>query len=140
MTDESESGIGLAELLRSLGWELRRANEFAKDLEVPSLTWAEAVVELELAVNVTAKGGIKFSLFGIGAEGGADRGSTRTLRTQVKVVPWKFADELGLTVGGPMEESGPADEEVLVQLRDEVERIKSEREGSSQFMPPQQPQ
>lgn len=96
MSDETDPELGLAELLQSLGSELRRANEAAVEGRRTTLAWSEATVEVELEVRVTAKGGIRFAVLGIGAEGGADRGTGRTVRAAVRCVPFSaLEDKLG---------------------------------------------
>jgi hypothetical protein len=87
MERANDPELGLAELLSSLGEELRIANQRAADRGAATLAWADATVDVELAVSTNAKGGIRFLVLGIGAEGGADRGTTRALRAQVRCVP-----------------------------------------------------
>ena len=106
MARNEQPDLGLAEVLLSLGEELREANRTASGLPSPSLVWDDAVVEVVLGVNVTARGGVKFSVLGFGAEGGADRESTRTIRAQVRVTPFQTKNvrdddgPTGIVVGG----------------------------------------
>jgi hypothetical protein len=51
------------------------------------VVWADATVEVALDVKVTAKGGIKFAVLGIGADGGAEPATGRIVRAQVRCVP-----------------------------------------------------
>jgi hypothetical protein len=95
--------LGLADLLQALGQELRNANQRAEVNKVATLAWTEATVEVALEVKTTAKGGIKFAVMGIGAEGGADRGTGRTIRAQVHCVPAEKHDaspRVGIDFGG----------------------------------------
>jgi hypothetical protein len=87
MNLNNDRELGLAELLQSMGEELREANERAEAYGRATLAWEEATVEVVLEVKTTAKGGVKFAVLGIGAEGGADRGAGRTVRAQVRCVP-----------------------------------------------------
>jgi hypothetical protein len=87
MNGANDRELGLAEVLESLGEDLREANERAAANGVATLAWAEATVELALEVKATAKGGIKFAVLGLGGEGGAERARGRTVRAQVHCVP-----------------------------------------------------
>jgi hypothetical protein len=98
---KKDQELGLAELLGSLGQELREANERATAKDVATLAWADAVVEVLLEVRTTAKGAIKFEVLGIGAEGGGDRGTGRTIRAQVRCVPAAENPVAGEVVGVP---------------------------------------
>ena len=80
MADAGDQELDLAQLLGSLGEELREANEQARANDVATLAWSEATIEVVLEVQTTVKGGIKFAVLGIGAQGGADRGTGRTIR------------------------------------------------------------
>jgi hypothetical protein len=106
MNREEDRELGLAELLESLGEELRTANGRAGAKGVATLAWAEATVEVELEVKTTAKGEIKFAVLGIGAGAGADRGTGRTVRAQVRCVPAGEVVARSDIVGKPVEVRG----------------------------------
>ena len=87
MANAGDQELDLAQLLGSLGEELRKANKQARANDVATLAWSEATIEVVLEVKTTVKGGIKFAVLGIGAQGGADQGTGRTIRAQVRCVP-----------------------------------------------------
>ena len=59
MANAGDQELDLAQLLGSLGEELRKANKQARANDVATLAWSEATIEVVLEVKTTVKGGIK---------------------------------------------------------------------------------
>ncbi len=73
------SRLGLADVLQSLGQELRDAAERGGS----TLSWMNASIEMEVAVEASAGGGVKFWVLNAEAAGSL----TRTTRVTVNVTP-----------------------------------------------------
>jgi hypothetical protein len=81
MSNQSTSSprLGLADVLQSLGEELRDAAERGGS----TLSWMNASVEMEVAVEASAGGGVKFWVLNADTAGSL----TRTTRITVNVTP-----------------------------------------------------
>ena len=62
--DEDEGLLDLADVLRRLGAEFRRAAE----VEEPTIQWSYATVELETVITRGGDGGIRFGVVSAGAK------------------------------------------------------------------------
>jgi hypothetical protein len=90
MNEETQPGrLGIADVLQELGAELREAAERGGS----TISWMSAEVELEVAVEITAGGGVKFWV--LNAEAAAAK--TRTTRIKVNLTPHSdFEQPLGM--------------------------------------------
>lgn len=81
MTDETrkDNGLGLADVLQHLGGELREAQRRGGG----TIAWMSAEVEMELAVETTGSGTVKFWV----VSGDASRAHTRATRIKVTLTP-----------------------------------------------------
>lgn len=84
MTDETGAGLGLADVLQALGAELRDAQQRGGS----TIAWMSAEVEMEVAVETTGAGGVRFWVL----NADASRARTQTTRVKVNLSPHS-ADE-----------------------------------------------
>lgn len=81
MTDENLTAepLGLADVLQALGAELRDAQRRGGG----TIAWMNAEVEMEVAVDTSGSGGVRFWV----VNGDVTRGVTRTTRVKVSLTP-----------------------------------------------------
>jgi hypothetical protein len=81
MTNEPTNGdgLGLADVLQALGAELREAQQRGGG----TIAWINAEVEMEVAVDTSGSGGVRFWV--VNAD--TTRGVTRTTRVKVNLTP-----------------------------------------------------
>jgi hypothetical protein len=82
MTRKGARPLGLPELLAALGAELREAHATAEREGKETAAWTSATVEIDVAVEVSAGGGVEFY---VTAEGAAAR--TRTTKIILNLEP-----------------------------------------------------
>lgn len=79
MTDDQIGQLGLADVLQQLGEELREAQRRGGE----TIAWMSAEVEIEVAIETTGSGGVRFWVL----NGQAERAHTHLTRIKVNLSP-----------------------------------------------------